>query len=37
MGHESLQTTFKYTNLTVGEIKKQHSNFSPVVSLFESK
>jgi len=37
MGHESLQTTLKYTNLTASEIKKQHSKFSPVAGLIKGK
>lgn len=35
MGHESLQTTLKYTHLKPGDLKAQHNKFSPVASVFE--
>ena len=33
MGHESLQTTMRYTHLSVPAMKVQHDKFSPVVNL----
>lgn len=35
MGHESLQTTMKYTHLQYQDIQKQHAVFSPVREFFE--
>jgi integrase/recombinase XerD len=37
LGHESIQTTVKYTHMRPEDIKKQHSRFSPVAKLFLSK
>jgi len=37
MGHSSLQTTMKYVHLQVSDLKAQHSKFSPVAGLFQSK
>ena len=34
MGHASLQTTLKYTHLNAGDLKKQHTKFSPLNNLF---
>ena len=30
MGHSSLQTTMKYTHLSPADLKKYHSQFSPI-------
>ena len=37
LGHDSLQTTLKYTHLQVGDIKSQHNKFSPVEDLLKGK
>jgi site-specific recombinase XerD len=34
MGHESVQTTVKYTHLRAEEVKNQHAKFSSVNKLF---
>ena len=36
MGHASLQTTLKYTHMQSGDLKAQHSKFSPVAGLFKN-
>ena len=37
MGHKSLQTTMKYTHLTVEDMKVAHNKFSPVENLLKKK
>ena len=37
MGHKSLQTTMKYTHLTVEDMKVEHNRFSPVENLLKKK
>lgn len=37
LGHKSLTTTLRYTNLQVQDIQKQHAKFSPVAQLFRNK
>ncbi len=37
MGHKSLQTTMKYTHLTVEDMKVAHNKFSPVQNLLKKK
>jgi len=37
MGHESLQTTMKYLDLRVGDLKNQHNKFSPIEGLMKRK
>jgi len=37
MGHKSLQTTMKYTHLTVEDMKVEHNKFSPVENLLKKK
>ncbi len=37
MGHKSLQTTMKYTHLTVEDMKAEHNKFSPVQNLLKKK
>jgi integrase/recombinase XerD len=37
LGHESIQTTARYTHLQPSDIQKQHSKFSPVAEFFISK
>jgi len=36
MGHESIQTTSKYTHISTSDLQKQHSQFSPLNTLFVS-
>lgn len=35
MGHETVQTTMKYTHLQTQDLREQHAKFSPVRELFE--
>jgi len=37
MGHKSLQTTMKYTHLTIEDMKVAHNKFSPVENLLKKK
>ena len=37
LGHESIQTTVRYTHMQPGDIQKQHTRFSPVAALFMPK
>ncbi len=37
MGHKSLQTTMKYTHLTIEDMKVAHNEFSPVQNLLKKK
>ncbi len=37
MGHKSLQTTMKYTHLTIEDMKVAHNKFSPVQNLLKKK
>ena len=36
MGHQSLQTTLRYTHLPIDTIKVQHNKFSPVINFKKS-
>jgi len=37
MGHASLQTTMKYTHLSIADLKAHHATFSPVANLKKGK
>ncbi len=37
MGHKRLQTTMKYTHLTIEDLKVAHNKFSPVQNLLKKK